>query len=53
MEWSGIMAFGKELSPIISQTSTHVFCAARCNGMGVAIGSITGEELADLCIKNS
>ncbi len=53
MEWSGIMAFGKELSPIITQTSTRIFCAARCNGMGIAIGSITGEELADLCVKNS
>lgn len=53
MEWSGIMSFGKELSPLITQTSAHVFCAARCNGMGIAIGSITGEELADLCFKNS
>ncbi len=53
MEWSGIMAFGKELSPIVQQVSTNIYCAVRCNGMGVAIGSVIGEEIADLCIKNS
>lgn len=53
MEWSGIMAFGKELSPIIKQHSENIFCAVRCNGMGVAIGSIVGEEVAELCLKNS
>ena len=53
MEWSGIMAFGKELSPIVKQVSENIFCAVRCNGMGVAIGSVIGEEIADMCIKNS
>lgn len=50
MEWSGIMAFGKELSPIVQQVSPSIYCAVRCNGMGVAIGSIVGEEVAKLCI---
>lgn len=48
MEWSGIMAFGKELSPIIKEVSKNVYCAVRCNGMGVAMGSKIGEELAKL-----
>ena len=48
MEWSGIMAFGKELSPIIKEVRPNVYCAVRCNGMGVAIGSKVGEELAKL-----
>lgn len=48
MEWSGIMAFGEELSPIIKQVQNNIYCAVRCNGMGVAIGSKVGEELAIL-----
>lgn len=46
MEWSGIMAFGETLSPIIKELSPNVYCAVRCNGMGVAIGSKIGEEVA-------
>ncbi len=49
MEWSGIMAFGKELNPIVQKISPGIYCAVRCNGMGVAIGSIVGEEVAELC----
>jgi gamma-glutamylputrescine oxidase len=46
--WSGIMGFGQELSPIVKQVQPNVFCAVRCNGMGVAMGSLVGEEVADL-----
>ena len=46
MEWSGIMAFGETLSPIVKELSPNVYCAVRCNGMGVAIGSKIGEEVA-------
>jgi|694.fasta_scaffold02897_3 glycine/D-amino acid oxidase-like deaminating enzyme len=46
MEWSGIMAFGETLSPIVKELSPNVYCAVRCNGMGVAIGSKVGEEVA-------
>lgn len=48
MEWSGIMAFGNELKPIIQELEPNVYCAVRCNGMGVAMGSKVGEELAKL-----
>ncbi|WP_276364369.1 FAD-binding oxidoreductase [Daejeonella sp. H1SJ63] len=46
--WSGVMGFGKELKPIISGISPGLYCAVRCNGMGVAMGSLSGEQVADL-----
>lgn len=48
--WSGIMAFGNELKPIIKEVEPGIFCAVRCNGMGVAMGSLTGEEVAKLSL---
>ncbi|WP_097133794.1 NAD(P)/FAD-dependent oxidoreductase [Pedobacter xixiisoli] len=51
-KWSGIMAFGPELSPIIKEVSTNVFCAVRCNGMGIAIGSQTVEEAGEMVLKS-
>jgi glycine/D-amino acid oxidase-like deaminating enzyme len=46
--WSGIMGLGSSKNPIVSQVSEHVYCGVRLGGMGVAIGSIVGKELADL-----
>lgn len=46
--WSGIMGVGKQKNPIVKQLSTHVYCGVRLGGMGVAIGSLVGKELADL-----
>jgi len=51
-KWSGIMAFGPTLSPIIEEVKPNVFCAVRCNGMGIAIGSQTGQEAAELVMEN-
>lgn len=48
--WSGIMAFGEQLQPIIEKFSEGVYVAVRCNGMGIAMGSKTGESLARLAI---
>lgn len=48
--WSGIMGFGEDIRPIVKQVEPHVFCAVRCNGMGVAMGSLVGEEVADLVL---
>lgn len=45
--WSGIMAIGKTKQPIVEQVSQNVWCGVRLGGMGVAIGSLTGKELAD------
>lgn len=52
MEWSGIMAFGKEQKPIISTYGKRVFIGVRMNGMGVAIGSLVGERLAGMMGNN-
>ena len=46
--WSGIMGMGAHKSPIVKQLSNHVYCGVRLGGMGVAIGSIVGTELAEL-----
>lgn len=46
--WSGIMGVGNQKKPIVEQLSNHVYCGVRMGGMGVAIGSLIGKELADL-----
>jgi glycine/D-amino acid oxidase-like deaminating enzyme len=46
--WSGIMGVGQQKKPIVKQLSTNVYCGVRLGGMGVAIGSLIGKELADL-----
>lgn len=46
--WSGIMGLGSSKTPIVTQLSENVFCGVRLGGMGVAIGSLIGQELADL-----
>ena len=46
--WSGIMGIGNSKKPIVEQLSENVYCGVRLGGMGVAIGSIIGTELADL-----
>ena len=46
--WSGIMGVGSQKKPIVKQLSNHIFCGVRLGGMGVAIGSLVGQELANL-----
>ena len=46
--WSGIMGMGSHKNPIVQQLSQNVYCGVRLGGMGVAIGSLIGQELADL-----
>jgi gamma-glutamylputrescine oxidase len=48
--WSGIMGFGEDITPIVKQVEPNVFCAVRCNGMGVAMGSLVGMEVANLAL---
>ena len=47
-QWSGIMGVGNQKKAIVKQISNHVFCGVRLGGMGVAIGSLVGKELAEL-----
>ena len=46
--WSGIMGIGNSKKPIVQQVSNNVYCGVRMGGMGIAIGSLIGQELADL-----
>ena len=46
--WCGIMGIGNSKNPVVTQLSENVFCGVRLGGMGVAIGSLIGTELADL-----
>ncbi len=47
--WSGIMGIGESKKPIVKTLSNHVYCGVRLGGMGIAIGSLVGAELAALC----
>jgi len=51
-EWSGIMAFGENKQPVVKRVNKRLSVGVRLGGMGVAIGSIVGEELADLVIPS-
>ncbi|WP_027138005.1 NAD(P)/FAD-dependent oxidoreductase [Gaetbulibacter saemankumensis] len=46
--WSGIMGVGNRKQAIVKPISKNVFCGVRLGGMGVAIGSLIGKELAQL-----
>ncbi|WP_025743670.1 NAD(P)/FAD-dependent oxidoreductase [Aquimarina pacifica] len=46
--WSGIMGVGNQKNSIIKPLSSNIFCGVRQGGMGIAIGSLVGKELADL-----
>lgn len=46
--WSGIMGVGNHKKPIVEQLSNNVYCGVRLGGMGIAIGSLIGKELAEL-----
>ena len=51
MEWSGIMAFGETKEPIVKKVSDRMTIGVRLGGMGVAIGSLVGEEVANLLLN--
>ena len=46
--WSGIMAFNENKLPEIKQVSQNVLSVMSCNGMGVALSSVTGDEVAEM-----
>lgn len=49
--WSGILGVGDTKKPIVQSISKNVSVAVRLGGMGVAIGSLVGEEGAELIFK--
>jgi gamma-glutamylputrescine oxidase len=48
--WSGIMGMGPVKRPIVQRLSPNLTVAVRCNGMGVAIGTLVGQEGAELLL---
>jgi gamma-glutamylputrescine oxidase len=46
--WSGILGIGPIKKPIIERISPNVIVAVRMGGMGVAIGSLVGDDAAGL-----
>ncbi|MCA1761666.1 MAG: NAD(P)/FAD-dependent oxidoreductase [Cryomorphaceae bacterium] len=46
--WSGIMGMGKTKSVILERTDKNIICAVRLGGMGVALGSQLGYDVAEL-----
>ncbi|MDG1146926.1 MAG: FAD-dependent oxidoreductase [Crocinitomicaceae bacterium] len=51
-QWAGIMGIGKSKKPIVKKLDDHLFCGLRLGGMGVAIGTLVGKELASLIQEN-
>ncbi len=51
MRWSGIMGIGNQKQSIVKKVSTNIFCGVRMGGMGVAIGSLIGEEVAEQTLE--
>jgi len=50
-QWAGTMGVGKNKSPIVKKLKNTIYCGVRLGGMGVAIGTIVGKELAELIIE--
>lgn len=48
MVWQGIMGFSKNKLPTIKRLTSKQLCGFACNGMGVALGCLVAEELADM-----
>jgi hypothetical protein len=48
--WTGILGLGPVKKPIIEKFSSNITVAVRLSGMGVAIGTLVGQEGAELCM---
>lgn len=46
--WAGIMGVGSTKAPIVERIDERIAVGVRLGGMGVAIGSLVGQELAEL-----
>jgi glycine/D-amino acid oxidase-like deaminating enzyme len=50
--WSGIMGVGNSKEPITKKVSNNVYCSVRMGGMGVAIGSLAGINVANIALES-
>lgn len=46
--WAGVMGVGNTKKPIVKEIYPNVYCGVRLGGMGVAIGSLVGRQVAQL-----
>ncbi len=47
MRWAGVMGVGGSKRPILKEIRRNVYCGVRLGGMGIAIGTLVGQELGD------
>ncbi len=48
--WTGILGLGPVKKPIVERYSPNITVAVRLNGMGVAIGTLIGQEGAEMLL---
>lgn len=53
VNWAGILGLGPIKAPIIKQVSQNITVSVRMGGMGVALGTLAGEEGAAELLKNT
>ena len=51
--WAGILGLGPVKAPIIKQISKNVTVSVRMGGMGIALGTLAGEQAVEELLKNS
>jgi gamma-glutamylputrescine oxidase len=49
-QWAGIMGVGENKTPFIEKISPNIAIGVKMGGMGVAIGSLVGKEVAELIV---
>jgi len=50
-QWSGIIDLGSSKLPIIQSLSPRLFVGVRLSGMGIALASLIGDELAEMVLQ--
>lgn len=50
--WSGTLGVGSKKIPIICEVGQNIFAAVRLGGMGVAIGTLVGEQLSEMMLNS-
>lgn len=49
--WTGIMGLGSSKKSIVKKIEPNIWCAVRLGGMGVAIGNLVAEEVANMIFE--
>lgn len=51
-QWAGTMGVGKTKAPIVRKVTNSIYCGIRLGGMGIAIGTSVGKQLAINILKS-